>query len=313
MIQSLSKDQIDSILKEDALKCGNYKYAAVSFASSEARQKIDDPVKVAVKIRGAFATKKEAFEHVKTLHEKGDVAFDVYVVDMYKFVLLGNIGGVDDTNHMMADMVIASNKRAIRDKESFEKRKEIVKEHGLENDPDKIESVVQDVDTSNDDVIPVLDSGKIAQNPQDGNGGKVSMLSDVCKHRVDDCTYFLISYLQKDSDFQELQTPSGVIALKVRGVYGTKETAEQGAKELSEMDNEHDIYVVEGYKWLLLPNEALETNIETKYNEPFLNNLFESYSENRTKAGAFISQVEKDAALQGSVTTPVETPGAAVQ
>ena len=299
MIQSLGKDQIDSILKEDALKCGNYRYAAVSFASSEARQKIDDHLKCAVKIRGAFGSKKEAFEHVKILHEKGDTAFDVYIVDMYKFVLLGNIGGIEDTNHTMADMVIASNKRAIRDKEMFEKRKEIVKKHGLEKDPDAIDPVVKsDVDppaVDDDDVIPILDSSDVTQSPEDA---KVSMMSDVCKYRVGGCEYFLISYLQKDTDFQELQTPSGVIALKIRGVYGTKETAEQGAKELSELDNEHDIFVVEGYKWLLLPNEALETNIETKYNEPFLNSLFESYDENRKKADAFITQVEKDAAMQ---------------
>lgn len=59
-------------------------FACLSIVGPDQPQKTD---KLGIKIRGAFATRDEAANHAKRL-QKEDPTFDIYVVDMFKWLLI---------------------------------------------------------------------------------------------------------------------------------------------------------------------------------------------------------------------------------
>ena len=71
-------------LEQDYTTVPGQLYACMSVVGPEAPQKND---KFGVKIRGAFATRDEAANHAKRL-QKEDATFDIYVVDLYKWLLI---------------------------------------------------------------------------------------------------------------------------------------------------------------------------------------------------------------------------------
>jgi|TARA_B110000285_G_scaffold223672_1_gene279480 hypothetical protein len=71
-------------LEQDYTTVPGQVFACISFVGPECPQKND---KFGVKIRGAFATRDEAANHCKRL-QKEDSTFDIYVVDMYKWLLI---------------------------------------------------------------------------------------------------------------------------------------------------------------------------------------------------------------------------------
>jgi protease II len=71
-------------------------FACLSIVGPEAPQKND---KFGIKIRGAFATRDEAANHAKRL-QKEDTTFDIYVVDMYKWLLIPpDSSKIDDVHY----------------------------------------------------------------------------------------------------------------------------------------------------------------------------------------------------------------------
>ena len=73
-----------STLEQDYTTVPGQIYACLSVVGPEAPQKND---KFGIKIRGAFNTREEAANHAKRL-QKEDATFDIYVVDMYKWLLI---------------------------------------------------------------------------------------------------------------------------------------------------------------------------------------------------------------------------------
>lgn len=71
-------------LEQDYTTVPGQLFACMSVVGPEAPQKND---KFGVKIRGAFATRDEAANHAKRL-QKEDSTFDIYVVDLYKWLLI---------------------------------------------------------------------------------------------------------------------------------------------------------------------------------------------------------------------------------
>ena len=71
-------------LEQDYTTVPGQLYACLSVVRPEAPQKND---KFGIKIRGAFASRDEAASHAKRL-QKEDSTFDIYVVDMYKWLLI---------------------------------------------------------------------------------------------------------------------------------------------------------------------------------------------------------------------------------
>ena len=71
-------------LEQDYTVVPGQLYACLSIVGPECPQKTD---KFGIKIRGAFATRDEAANHAKRL-QREDTTFDIYVVDMFKWLLI---------------------------------------------------------------------------------------------------------------------------------------------------------------------------------------------------------------------------------
>ena len=83
-------------LEQDYTTVPGQVFACLSIVGPECPQKND---KFGIKIRGTFATRDEAANHAKRL-QKEDDTFDIYVVDMYKWLLIPpNAASIDDVHY----------------------------------------------------------------------------------------------------------------------------------------------------------------------------------------------------------------------
>lgn len=130
--------QYVDFLEEDYVHSGDLRYALISFVteSDTGRQRLEGtPGKIALKIRGAFATKEEANVHIKRLM-KCDGAFDVYLVDMYRWLLVppdaSSIQDVQYQEKFLSDMIQSYKESQLDAKQHFEERKRMVLEKGLD-------------------------------------------------------------------------------------------------------------------------------------------------------------------------------------
>lgn len=83
-------------LEQDYTVVPGQLYACLSIVGPECPQKND---KFGIKIRGAFNSKEEAASHAKRL-QKEDATFDIYVVDMYKWLLIPpDANAIDDVHY----------------------------------------------------------------------------------------------------------------------------------------------------------------------------------------------------------------------
>lgn len=98
-------------------------FACISIVGPDCPQKTD---KFGVKIRGSFSTRDEAERHAKRLH-KEDATFDIYVVDMYKWLLIppdrDNIEDVHYANEKLEEIFTKYRENQRMAAAMFEKRK----------------------------------------------------------------------------------------------------------------------------------------------------------------------------------------------
>ena len=99
-------------------------FACLSVIGPEAPQKND---KFGIKIRGAFATRDEAANHAKRL-QKEDPTFDIYVVDMYKWLLIPpdptKIEDVHYTNEKLEEIMVGYKENQAQAARMFSERKD---------------------------------------------------------------------------------------------------------------------------------------------------------------------------------------------
>jgi len=99
-------------------------FACLSVIGPEAPQKND---KFGIKIRGAFATRDEAARHAKRL-QKEDPTFDIYVVDMYKWLLIPpdptKIEDVHYSNEKLEEIMTGYKENQAQAARMFQERKE---------------------------------------------------------------------------------------------------------------------------------------------------------------------------------------------
>ena len=94
------------------------------------------------------------------------------------------------------------------------------------------------------------------------------------------------------------------LGLKIRGCFATKPEAESHAKRLQKEDGLVDIYVVDMYKWLLIPPDRLQID-DVHYQEQKLEEIFSKYRENQRLAAAHFEKRKRDMTakpLEGSAT-----------
>lgn len=87
-------------------------------------------------------------------------------------------------------------------------------------------------------------------------------------------------------------------AMKIRGVFGTKEEASAHVKRLMRMDNSFDIYLVQMYKWLPVPPKP-ELIEDQEYSDQFLNDLIKGYKESQLAAKEHFAQRKRAVMEQG--------------
>ena len=99
-------------------------FACLSIIGPEAPQRND---KFGIKIRGAFATRDEAAKHAKRL-QKEDPTLDIYVVDMYKWLLIPpdptKIEDVHYTNEKLEEIMTGYKENQSQAARMFNERKQ---------------------------------------------------------------------------------------------------------------------------------------------------------------------------------------------
>ena len=110
-------------LEQDYTTVPGQLFACLSVVGPSCPQKTD---KFGIKIRGAFATRDEAANHAKRL-QKEDSTFDIYVVDMYKWLLIPpdptQIDDVHYTNEKLEEIMVGYKENQAQAAKMFEERK----------------------------------------------------------------------------------------------------------------------------------------------------------------------------------------------
>ena len=99
--------------------------------------------------------------------------------------------------------------------------------------------------------------------------------------------------------------------LKIRGCFASRDEAAGHAKRLQAEDATFDIYVVDMYKWLLIPPDRDQIE-DTHYGEDKLEELMSKYRENQSQAAKMFEERKRDSVakpLAGGGDTPFIKPG----
>ena len=81
--------------------------------------------------------------------------------------------------------------------------------------------------------------------------------------------------------------------IKIRGAFNSRDEAASHAKRLQKEDATFDIYVVDMYKWLLIPPDPVQIE-EAHYADEKLEELMSGYRENQAQAAAMFSERKRD-------------------
>ena len=110
-------------LDEDCITIPGQKYALISVVSPESRQKNDI---CGVKIRGVFSELELAQQHAQKL-QKVDTTFNIYLVEMYKWLPIppddDNIDNHEFMEQKLNEIVKGHKEQQILSKQYFEERK----------------------------------------------------------------------------------------------------------------------------------------------------------------------------------------------
>ena len=77
--------------------------------------------------------------------------------------------------------------------------------------------------------------------------------------------------------------------IKIRGAFGTRDEAANHAKRLQKEDGTFDIYVVDLYKWLLIPPDSDKIE-DVHYSNEKLEEIMSGYKENQSQAARMFSE-----------------------
>ena len=98
------------------------------------------------------------------------------------------------------------------------------------------------------------------------------------------------------------------LGMKIRGCFATRDEAGSHAKRLQKEDALVDIYVVDMYKWLLIPPDRDQIN-DVHYQNDKLEEIMSKYRENQSQAAAMFEKRKRDMVakpLAGSDTPYIE-------
>jgi len=114
--------------------------------------------------------------------------------------------------------------------------------------------------------------------------------------------YALISIVSETSNQKHKEC-----GVKIRGVFNTRADAEVHAKKLQQVDKSFDVFLVEMYKWLLVPPDISkiddQTHMDTKLNEIIMENRNEQIRSQE------VYESRKEHLMKGDVD-PIDDPSA---
>lgn len=119
--------------------------------------------------------------------------------------------------------------------------------------------------------------------------------------RVPGQQFVLLSFARSTTDPE-----ASAFGLKVRGVFETREAAEEHTKRLIDLDPTFDIYVADMYRWLLAPPKP--DDIENAvYKDQYLNELITGHKEAQIRAKEFFeARVREEVAAASSVPEDIK-------
>lgn len=96
-------------------------------------------------------------------------------------------------------------------------------------------------------------------------------------------------------------------AIKIRGVFGTLPEAEAHVQKLMRFDNSFDIFVVDLYKWLVVPPDPNAVE-DQRYSDQFLEELMKGYKESQLAAKQHFEERKREVMEKGldATLTPQE-------
>ena len=122
-------------LEQDYTTVPGQLFACLSIVGPECPQKNDQ---FGIKIRGAFNSRDEAASHAKRL-QKEDATFDIYVVDMYKWLLIppdpAKIEDAHYTNEKLEELMSGYKENQAQAAKMFNERKRDMIEAATYNKP----------------------------------------------------------------------------------------------------------------------------------------------------------------------------------
>ena len=152
------KGPVTDYLEEDYIQMSGQNYALISVVSPSSSQKYNT---CALKIRGVFATKEDAQHHVKRLMQS-DSTFDVFLVDMYKWLPIPpNADAIEDKVYqedVLNDIIRGHAEEQFRVKQHFDERK---LDSMLPATIPEVDSTIPEIDSTIpevDSTIPEVDS-----------------------------------------------------------------------------------------------------------------------------------------------------------
>jgi hypothetical protein len=142
---------IDQNLERDECKINGQNYALISVVSPNSNQKSDQ---LCIKIKGVFKTLEEANKHAEQLQKLDDM-FDIYVVEMYSWLLLPPDPTQMEQKHVdqkLNDIIGGHRKEQMKAKAHFEERKkELMQNIDIENEERKEKNKLQDITIDDSD------------------------------------------------------------------------------------------------------------------------------------------------------------------
>jgi hypothetical protein len=86
--------------------------------------------------------------------------------------------------------------------------------------------------------------------------------------------------------------------IKIRGVFNTRAEADAHARKLQSLDSRFDIFLVDMYKWLMLPPDLTKID-DQQYQEKELNDLMQGYLQNQVLAKQHFETRKKNVLQDG--------------
>ena len=142
---------IDQNLERDECKINGQNYALISVVSPNSNQKSDQ---LCIKIKGVFKTLEEANKHAEQLQKLDDM-FDIYVVEMYSWLLLPPDPTQMEQKHVdqkLNDIIGGHREAQMKAKAHFEERKkELMENIDIENEERKEKNKLEDITIDDSD------------------------------------------------------------------------------------------------------------------------------------------------------------------